>query len=158
MLPAPLNFTGGSCLASYRWLGSWAAWDPQEGDRRSQESKLTSSGSAATSSHRDPVPKPRLAPRLQTLPAVPFPGLLKVLATKMPLAWEELELARKKKLTGACDSPRLRVPGLVGACWGRDVAPAQQTAPMLHLRVYVCVCVCEAWVGGPAAFVLLVGK
>lgn len=95
MLPAPLNFTGASCL-SYPWLGTWAARDPKKGRTRSQESKFTSSGSNATSSHRHSVPKPRLAPKLQMLPAVPFPSLSKVSATKMPLAWEELEPVRKK--------------------------------------------------------------
>lgn len=54
-----------------------------------------SQAQAATSTRRHLVPEPRLVARLQMLPAVPF--LSKVLATKMPLAWEELEQVRKKK-------------------------------------------------------------
>lgn len=31
MLPAPLNFTGASCLSSYPWLGTWAGGTPKKG-------------------------------------------------------------------------------------------------------------------------------
>lgn len=65
------------------------------------------------------------------LPAVPFPSLSKVSATKTPLAWEELELVRKKNSL----VPVTHQAAGARACWsllghsspqrGRDVARAQ---------------------------------
>lgn len=159
MLPAPLNFTGTSCLSSCPWLGTWAARDPQEGGARSEGSKLTSSGSAATSSHGHPAPKPRLAPRLQTLPAVPFPGLSKVSATKMPLAWEELEPVRKKNSLVPRDSPGCGCQGLLELVGAQLTSVGQRHGPSPGVcPVALSAWRGEAWVGGTAAFVLPVGK
>ena len=149
MLPAPLNFTGTSFLSACPWLGTWAAQDPQEGGTRSEGSKLTSSGSAATSSHGHPVPKPRLAPRLQTLPAVPFPGLSKVSATKMPLAWEELEPVRKKNSLVPRDSPGCGCQGLLELVGAQLTSVGQRHGPSPGVcPVALSAWRGEAWVGG----------